>query len=190
MSAARPSVVETIKAEPGAWIARAVVLALGVFVLGGGLSYRVFDSKGYVAAGFIPFAAGLIILLATIYEAVAALLKRPAADDEPEVDAMVEAGLVDVEDASDALDVFGRAKDQRGKAVALIFGMMALAAGLSYVIGLLLSVALLVFALLFVVERRKLWVALLGGVLVFLFGYVVFGLLLKVPLPRGMLGLI
>ena len=58
------------------------------------------------------------------------------------------------------------------------------------VVVLLLALSLMVFILLKIVERKS-WVAsIVGAVLAFAFGWGVFGQLLSVPLPTGMLGII
>jgi hypothetical protein len=54
-------------------------------------------------------------------------------------------------------------------------------------LGFLLTMPLLLFALVFLVERRPLLPSLAFSIGVTLFAYTLFGLLLKTPLPRGLL---
>ena len=69
----------------------------------------------------------------------------------------------------------------------LLVGIIAVAASLYQPLGFLITMALLVFALLVVVERRPLINAALYSVGLTLFAYWLFGKALKAPLPRGFL---
>jgi Tripartite tricarboxylate transporter TctB family len=55
-------------------------------------------------------------------------------------------------------------------------------------LGFLATMSLLLFSLTFIVERKPLLPALAFSVGVTVFAYVLFGTLLKSPLPRGLLG--
>ena len=55
-------------------------------------------------------------------------------------------------------------------------------------LGFLLTMSLLLFSLVFLVERRPILPSLAFSVGVTVFAYVLFGTLLKSPLPRGVLG--
>jgi hypothetical protein len=57
-------------------------------------------------------------------------------------------------------------------------------------VGLILSFALAVAFMIIVVERRPWWVGLIATGCAVLFIYVVFSLILAIPLPTGQLGLI
>jgi hypothetical protein len=64
----------------------------------------------------------------------------------------------------------------------------ALATALYMALGFVLTMSLLLFGLTFAVERRHILRALMFGIGVALFAYLLFGWLLKAPLPRGVLG--
>jgi putative tricarboxylic transport membrane protein len=74
----------------------------------------------------------------------------------------------------------------RGHAILLV-GITAVAVSLYQTLGFLITMALLVFALLIVVERRPLINAALYSVGLTLFAYWLFAKALKAPLPRGLI---
>jgi len=69
----------------------------------------------------------------------------------------------------------------------LVLGITAVAIALYQTLGFLITMALLVFALLVVVERRKLLPAAAYSVGLTAFAYWLFGIALKAPLERGLL---
>jgi hypothetical protein len=69
----------------------------------------------------------------------------------------------------------------------LVLGITAAAIALYQTLGFLITMALLVFALLVVVERRKLLPAAAYSVGLTAFAYWLFGIALKAPLERGLL---
>lgn len=207
------------KMDIGAWIMRLALIALGAAIMIGGIGYRIFEPTGLVGAGFVPFVAGLIMVLAGVWEGVTAFRsqKGAIAVDQPDV---ASAGGVLIESATaetvvelldtnadgvlqivgtegegalageEELDVFGRSEAESKRAVIYVFLVLLITTVLASVIGLLLSLAVMVFVLLKFVERKSWIAAIVGAALAFLFGYVVFGMLLGVPLPTGMLGIV
>jgi hypothetical protein len=75
----------------------------------------------------------------------------------------------------------------RGHA-ALVMLIAAVAVGLYVRLGFLITISLMVFALLVVVERRRLLPAAAYSVALTLFAYWLFDKALKAPLERGILG--
>jgi hypothetical protein len=134
----------------------------------------------------MPALAGLVMVVASLWEGARTLREGRAAA----VSAEEPVAAQEVEDAPAELDVFGRSAGQRNRAVLMVFAVILLAVVLSHVVGLLLALTAMVVVLLGVVEKMPWWVALVGGAAAFLFGYLVFGVALKVPLPTGMLGLV
>ncbi len=174
----------TAPVNRGAWAMRLVLLALGAAVLVAGIGYGVETPEGLVGPGMMPVAAGALMVVAGAWECLKAFrAERAAIAAAPAADAVAT-------DEPEELDVFGRTTKQRGRAVAVVFGVILLAVVLSYAIGLLLALSLMVAVLLTFVEKKPLWVGLLGGVGAFAFGYLVFGVALNVPLATGALGLI
>ena len=71
----------------------------------------------------------------------------------------------------------------------LVVGISAAAIALYTTLGFLLTMSLLVFTLLVVVERRNVLIAAIYAVALTLFAYWLFGIALKAPLERGLLWL-
>jgi hypothetical protein len=69
----------------------------------------------------------------------------------------------------------------------LVIGITALATMLYSTLGFLITMSLLLFALVAVVERKNLIVAALYACSLTLFAYWLFGIALKAPLERGLL---
>jgi len=67
---------------------------------------------------------------------------------------------------------------------------LVLAIGGSYVIGMMLSLTLMMFLWLAIVERYKWYKALLYALITGAATYAMFGLWLRVPFPKGMLGIL
>ncbi|MCK6210427.1 tripartite tricarboxylate transporter TctB family protein [Georgenia sp. EYE_87] len=170
----------------GPWVMRLVLLALGVAALVGGSSYGLRTAEGLVGAGLMPALAGFVMVVASLWDGARALRDARAA---VAVDAEA-AAVPEAADEAGELDVFGRRAGQRNRAVLMVFAVILLAVLLSHVVGLLLALTAMVVVLLGVVEKMPWWVALVGGAAAFLFGYLVFGVALNVPLPTGMLGLV
>lgn len=167
----------------GPWVMRLVLLAVGVAALVGGYGYGLRTEDGLVGAGLMPAIAGGVMVASSIWESLRALRDERARLAVAPVEAAAE-------EAAPELDVFGRNALQRNRAVISVFAVILGTIVLAYVIGLLLALTVMVIVLLGVVEKSKWWVALTGGALAFLFGYLVFGVALRVSLPTGMLGLV
>jgi hypothetical protein len=72
-----------------------------------------------------------------------------------------------------------------GKHAAMVIAITAAAAALYTNLGFLITMILMIFALLAVIERRKLWRAATYSVLIVLMTYVGFEYLLRTPLPES-----
>jgi len=114
-----------------------------------------FGSLASPGAGMLP---KLVLALMTVFGAI--LVVR--ASDSPPIATL---------DWSD----FGHA--------ATVVGVSAVAIGLYTVIGFVPTISLLLFVLLYVVERRSLWRAAAVSIGITLGAYFLFGTLLKSPLP-------
>ncbi|MGJ9494637.1 tripartite tricarboxylate transporter TctB family protein [Actinotignum sp. GS-2025a] len=172
----------------GALVFRLVILGIGIYVIVAGWNYGLSQDNGEVGAGLMPFIAGCVIVLASIWDLIRSSITKPAPATSPEDDESVQ--LMEQYAAEDTPAEGERTERQRQLAVVYVFLAMLGAIILTRVIGLLLSVTLMVFVLVVFVERRTWWKGLLAAILTFLFGYVVFSVLLQVPLPTGMLDLV
>lgn len=169
------------KVDVGPWAMRLTFLVIGIGVLVGGLKYGLETKAGLVGPGMVPFSAGLIMVIATLVECVRSLRPAAAAEEEPTENAIADADQVEAAD---------RSPQELRRAVMLVFGVILATVILTRVIGLLLSLSLMVLVLIDVVERKPWWTGVIAAIGVFVFGWSVFSLVLNVPLPTGMLGLI
>lgn len=151
-----------------------VVLGVAAALLGAGYGFT--KDNGQIGAGFMPVVLGVVMAVLAVVDVVATL-RRPAPETE--------AGA----DESD-FDVLGRSQRQRNRMLALVVGMLFLALLLVPVTGLLIALGLLVVAIATIVERRHILAALLVGAIAIAVVHVVFAVLLKVPMPTGLIGLI
>lgn len=181
------------RTEQLAWLA--VMAAFGLAAVIGGLAYGL-EKEERVGPGVMPFVAGVLILAPLLVQLVRRL-RTPVDDaprfapDETPADAPVDA-LADVP-ADAPVDAPAGAQPAAPAPVphvGLIFALIAGTVVLSWLIGLLLSVSLLVGVLFWLNERHRPVTALLAAVVAGLFGWLVFVTLLDVPLPRGLLDLI
>jgi len=140
-------------------------IAGGVFVIGGALVFALsgdlpWGSMAMPGAGMMPkLAVGLMVVFGLVLIAQAGT-SPPLAD-------------IDWSDGGHALCVIVAA---------------ALATALYETLGFLITMSLLLFGLVFAVERKNIFYAAGFGVGVTLLAYVLFGTLLKSPLPRGLIG--
>ncbi|WP_420175903.1 tripartite tricarboxylate transporter TctB family protein [Luteococcus sp. OSA5] len=194
MSSLHVAPQQGLLARLGPWLMRAALIVVGLVSLIGGLQYGPKTPEGLVGPGFVPVVAGGLILLASAWDVMVAMLEAKQHADERGEGATLEA-VADSATAAGAapaeeLDAMGRTEKQRNRAVVLVFAILATMVLLVNLIGLLLSLTLMVIVLLWFIEKKKWWQALLGGALALAFGFLVFGILLEVPLPAGLLGLI
>lgn len=165
------------RVEQLAWLG--VMGVIGLVAIIGGLVYGL-EQDERVGPGVMPSAAGILILVPLVVQLVRRL--RMPVDDAPSDDAP----------AAEQQEAPQPAPTTQAHTphVALIFALVAAAVALSYVVGLLISVSLLVGVLFWLNDRRRPVTAVIAAVIAALFGWLVFITLLDVPLPRGVLGLI
>jgi hypothetical protein len=137
-------------------VAGAVILAAGVLVLAASTDLP-FGTLASPGAGMLPTAV-IVLMLAF------ALLLLLGAGGSPPI------GAIDWTDGAHALRVIG---------------VTAAAVALYIPLGFIASIALLLFVLTFVVERKPFINALAFSAGATLLAYLVFGTLLNAPLPRG-----
>lgn len=150
-------------------IGAGLLIALGAAFAIGATSYEVFGEGGRIAPGFMPFVTGVLMAVFGAMVGVEALLRAPREQE-------------DGEDGEDA-------ETGTRRTVVLVFGALFVAVLLIPVLGFLLSFGLLVFGLIWYVEREGLLLGLGLGTGAAVLAWLVFGLLLQIPLPGGVLGL-
>ncbi|GAA4510591.1 tripartite tricarboxylate transporter TctB family protein [Brevibacterium yomogidense] len=167
--------------------------ALGAAATLMGLGYGVFVEGNHVGPGFMPMAIGIFIFGASMLELGRILIASDSLK-ENSVMAVVETTQQDaaeqIAEVQGELDTFGRTQKQRNRAPFYIFLVLAVALLLVDLLGLVVSFALAVAFMVIVIERRPWWVGIIATSSAVAFIYVIFKLILNIPLPTGYLGLI
>lgn len=165
-----------------------------------GLGYGLTVEGGQVGPGMLPFLTGAFIFLASVAEIFRLFFARVGTSGGRIMSAVedIEATAAESIDAAsdavsadgEAVDTFGRTERQRNRAPFVIFLTFGIALALVPVLGLIIALSGAILFLLLVVEKQKWWVSALATIGAAVFVYIVFGLVLSVPLPTGMLGLV
>lgn len=174
--------------------ASAALVLLGSGAVIGGSAYGIFDDRGRIAAGFLPVLCGAAIVVLGLLDLVLQILRK--SEGETIADEIIEsvadgAPLRSIDFAAQPdIDIFGRNQRTRNRqlltvVVALIASMM-----LVPVLGLLLALALLMVFVSIFVEKRGVLPTVAITVIASAVFYVAFVVLLRVPMPRGLLGVI
>ncbi|MGM1028455.1 MAG: tripartite tricarboxylate transporter TctB family protein [Actinomycetota bacterium] len=171
----------------------AALVLLGVAAAIGGWGYGVAQENGQIGAGFLPLVLGIVVALLAAVDTATILLRREpshTAEQLTGVEDEANAAAIDtVEEASD-IDALGRTGKQRNRMLAIVAGMLIVALLLVPVLGLLLSLGALMIAIAIVVERRPIVSSIIVSVIAVGVIHLVFSVLLRVPMPTGLLGLI
>ncbi|EKU45764.1 MULTISPECIES: tripartite tricarboxylate transporter TctB family protein [Brevibacterium] len=165
-----------------------------------GLGYGLTVEGGQVGPGMLPFLTGAFIFLASVAEIFRLFFARVGTsggrimsaveDIEATAAESIDAAADAVSADGEAVDTFGRTERQRNRAPFVIFLTFGIALALVPVLGLIIALSGAILFLLLVVEKQKWWVSALATIGAAVFVYIVFGLVLSVPLPTGMLGLV
>ena len=169
----------------------AVLAAVGIAAVFGGLSYGAFGEEGRIGPGFLPVMAGGLVALFALSDIVSRLRPRPRPADERELlldaDAVAE---LEAEATVPDIDIFGRNQKQRNLQLVAVIGILIATLLLVGVLGFILAFGVLLVVTAVFVERRKLLPSVLVAVLALGVAYLVFGVLLRVPLPQGLFGIL
>lgn len=155
-------------------IGAGLLMALGVaFAVGAASNFQLFGEGGRIGSGFMPFAAGvLLVVFGAMIGGEALLGRRPEGTGQPED-----------ESGGGTVEVGSR------YTVAVVFGLTLAAVLLIPVLGFLVSFGLLVFALVAFVEEGGLLLGAGMGIGAAFLTWLVFVLFLGIPLPSGFLGI-
>lgn len=148
-------------------IGAGLLMALGVaFAVGAASNFQLFGEGGRIGSGFMPFAAGVMLVVFGAMIGGEALLGRGS-------------------------EGTGRDESDDGSriTVAVVFGLTLAAVLLIPVLGFLVSFGLLVFALVAFVEEGGLLLGAGMGIGAAFLTWLVFVLFLGIPLPSGFLGI-
>lgn len=188
-----------------------ILAVVGLVALIMGLGYGFTGENDQIGPGFMPVLVGGFILVASLAEigrlylaaagpstaGLGGVAEELTAEAKAQKSARSEADVEKNAAAAGApegdgpeRDTFGRTAKQRSRTVPLIFAILLAAILLTEVIGMLLSLTLMMFAIIVLVEKKPLLPAVLisGGVLAA--AYLIFVQLLRVPVPQGVLGIL
>ncbi|WP_406690974.1 tripartite tricarboxylate transporter TctB family protein [Saccharopolyspora sp. ID03-671] len=150
------------------WLWTSLVV-LGAAVAVSAPVYGVFGEQGRIGPGFMPLAAGLVLAVLS-----AAQLRHPVAEAEPE-----QAGVDDA----------GRTPARRAWILRRVLVLLVAAVALVPVVGLVWAFAGLVLLISTWLEGRNLLSSLVFSAAAGAVVWVIFGVLLAVPLPTGLIGI-
>lgn len=200
----------------GGLIASIVLALVGISAMIGGIGYGVTVEGGEIGPGFLPALSGALVGGFAVLDVIGRLRNRTDLPTQAElildtVDAghTTDTGSVIAATGGDAgaaststqsiynitagaeeVDIFGRTQKQRNRMLAVVIGLTIVTLLAVQLVGFLIAFVLLLFVIAVFVEKRKVVpaaaVALSAGVVT----YAVFVLLLRVPLPQGLLGII
>ena len=172
-----------------------LIILVGAFFFINALEFGVFGAGGRLAPGAMPFFSGVFLSLCGLGIAVNGLLKPGAAEGEvpaqgsepadASTDAEVDASAAtdaDIDDTSEEM-IGSEANERVGKSLIVLAAATA-ATWFASRIGFLLAFALMVFGLLTVLERERMWRAAIVAVGTFAFAWFVFDFFLNIPLPE------
>jgi putative tricarboxylic transport membrane protein len=200
-------------AQRGGLAASVVLAVIGLAAVLGGLGYGVTVEGGEIGPGFLPTMAGGLVAVFAVLDTVGRLRRRSDRPSQAELitgttsrpgDGIALADPGDpgaattstqsihspVDADGDEVDILGRTQRQRNRMLAIVVGLVIATLLMVQVVGFLIAFVLLLFVVAVFVEHRRVLpsaaVALTAGAAI----YGIFGILLSVPLPTGLLGLI
>lgn len=171
----------------------AALALLGIAAAIGGWGYGVTQDNGQIGAGFLPLVLGVIMALLAGADTVTALLERKpdrAVDELGTLGSEVDEAAIDTVAEMPDIDALGRSQKQRNRMLLIVSGMLLVAVLLVPVLGLLISLGLLMLTIAIFVERRSIITSVLVSVITVAVFHIVFGVLLNVPMPTGLIGFI
>ncbi|MFC9441790.1 MULTISPECIES: tripartite tricarboxylate transporter TctB family protein [Brevibacterium] len=181
-------------------IGTAILGVVGAVAAVMGIGYGLSVDSGEVGPGLLPFLTGTFIFLASVAEIFRLFFARVGTsggrimsaveDIEATAAESIDSASEAVSADGDEVDTFGRTEKQRNRAPFVIFATFGVALALVPVLGLIIALSLAILFLLIVVEKQKWWTSAAATLGAAVFVYIVFGLVLSVPMPTGMLGLI
>lgn len=158
----------------GDYVGALILVAIGVAFSTLSVDYGILGTESRISPGFVPFIVGLLLVVfgamigwetwrSRVHATVSA--KEYAAEPESETDK--------------------EARYTTTKSVALIFGLLLIAVILSPTLGFLVTFSILVFAILVLVERERLWLSLAISLGIGLLAWLVFYQFMGIHLPLG-----
>jgi len=170
----------------------AVIIALGIAAAAVGASYGVLGDDGRIGPGFLPTITGASMAIFALSNVLTSG-KKQGTTLESVVEQRIpgiDHGEVFQEGASDGdLDIYGRTQRQRDKMLWIVMGIVLATVLLVPLLGFMLAFAAMLVVVAVVVERRKILPSLAVTAVTLAATYAIFVMFLRVPLPRGILGI-
>jgi len=173
-------------------VVSSVVLALiGIGAVIGGIGYGVIEEDGLIGPGFLPTMAGGLVAVFAIGDVIGRLRAKPTMSEAElilgaEADAVLEEEVA----AESDIDIFGRTQKQRSRMLVAVLGILVATLLLVPLLGFIISFALMLLSIAIFVEKRKWLPALAVTAAALAVTYLIFVVLLRVPLPQGLIGII
>ena len=173
-------------------VASSIVLALlGIGAVIGGIGYGVIEEDGLIGPGFLPTMAGGLVAIFAIGDIVGRLRAKPSMSEAElilgaEADAVLEEEVA----AESDIDIFGRTQKQRSRMLVAVLVILVATLLLVPLLGFIISFALMLLSIAIFVEKRKWLPALAVTAAALAVTYLIFVVLLRVPLPQGLIGII
>lgn len=187
--------VEDEGASPVAQLVSFALLAVvGLVFAATSFGYGVLLEGGRVGPGLLPLVAGglLAVLGTTQFVVLAGRLRRARAEADTGPGPEVRSGRPDAAapvaagDADSDRDLLGRTAKDRLRNLAVVAASIVVTIALVPLLGFLLAFGLLMLLISTVVERRRFLPSALTTLVSVAAIYVVFEILLRVPLPLGL----
>jgi hypothetical protein len=173
-------------------VASSILLALiGIGAVIGGIGYGVIEEDGLIGPGFLPTMAGGLVAIFAIGDVVGRLRAKPTMSEAElilgaEADAVLEEEVA----AESDIDIFGRTQKQRSRMLVAVLAILVATLLLVPLLGFIISFALMLLSIAVFVEKRKWLPALAVTAAALAVTYLIFVVLLRVPLPQGLIGII
>lgn len=203
-------------AQRGGLAASIVLAVLGVAAVLGGLTYGITVEGGEIGPGFLPVMSGGLVAAFALLDLVGRLRRRDDVPTQAELilDTVDRSGADDRGDSplhptgdpgaattstqsvhtvvweEGEVDIFGRTQSQRNRMLAVVVGLVVATLLAVQLVGFLVAFVLLLVVIAVFVERRPVLPAVLVALAAGAVTYGVFVVLLRVPLPQGLLGII
>lgn len=173
-------------------VASSILLALiGIGAVIGGIGYGVIEEDGLIGPGFLPTMAGGLVAIFAIGDVVGRLRAKPSMSEAElilgaEADAVLEEEVA----AESDIDIFGRTQKQRTRMLVAVLAILIATLLLVPLLGFIVSFGLMLLSIAIFVEKRKWLPALAVTAAALAVTYLIFVVLLRVPLPQGLIGII
>lgn len=170
-----------------------LLVALGIALAVGSVQYELFGEEGRIAPGFMPFVAGILLVVFSGMVGLETWWRRArdsretTGEREPQADPVAERAASSEATEHSLRERIAETDEDEGsnRSILFVFGLTLVAILLVPVLGFLVSFGLLVVVLVAFVEREGILMGLVLGAGAVLVSWLVFIQLLQIPVPQG-----